>query len=497
MSGLFFGINIGVKGLMAQQAAINVTSHNVANANTPGYTRQRAFMETSIPISGLGKGQLGSGVEIAEIQRLRDEFIDYQIRNETSKLGTNEAKSDALSQIETVFMEPSETGFNELMNDFWNGFQELSKYAESSPIRTTVKEVAVSLTDAFRHMSKQLTDFQTDTTKNMGIKVIDVNSLGRQIASLNDKIVNIKMSGDNPNDLLDKRDTLLNQLSGLGNITTTPRLDANGKPTGALDVKFGDQKLVDNITSNDVEFTDGKLVLKEKDGKTTDIKLADGELAGMLELNKTEGTDLGTDSIQFYKNKLDSLAVGIAKAVNEEHRKGTNLKEETGIDFFVFKDEKGDPITDLTKISAANIYLNSDIEKDVSRIAAAATPSDPGDFAKGNGEIALNIAKLQSAALKITGGNLEVTTGGGGTNFADYYKDMTAELGVATKEAHRMTENQGVLVNQLEMRQESLIGVSMDEEMANLISFQHAYQANAKVISTMDELLQTVINMVR
>ncbi|MBZ4686916.1 MAG: flgK [Clostridiales bacterium] len=490
--GLFFGINIALKGMMAQQSALNVTSHNIANANTPGYTRQRANLESSIPMSGLkpGTGQMGSGVEVGEIRRIRDAFVDYQIRNETSKLGKWESISETLEQIETVFMEPSETGFNDLLGQFWSDWQELSKFAESSPIRTTLKETAVSLTDMLRHMRDQLTDIQNDTLHHIEIELTDINSITSQIARLNNQIVNISLSNDNPNDLLDKRDNLLEELAKIGNVTITDIPGLNGEPSGAVEVKLGDITVVDQSGAKEV----------------TSVTLEDGELAGLQKVAE-DGEGLDTDTVQYYINKLDSLAVGLAKAVNDIHSQGKTLDGSTGSDFFVFKDQDGNVI-DLSSVdwndpfasglSAGNIYVNPEIESDPSKIAAAKGDVGVGQdalFMKGNGETALEIAKLKDQLMDYDPqrGTLTVSDSGG-TTLSDFYKDLVAELGVATEESGRMVTNQETLVEQLQKRRESLSGVSLDEEMANMVRFQHAYQANARVISVMDELLSTIVN---
>ena len=486
---LFFGINIALKGMMAQQTSISVTSHNIANANTDGYSRQRVNLQTSIPISGIaqGTGQMGSGVEIAEIFRLKDDFLNYQVRKETSARENWNAVSNTLQKIETVFMEPSATGFNEVLNQFWSDWQELSKFAESSPIRTSLKESAVSLTDSLRQMSAKLTEIRNDAQTQINLKIPEINSIAGSIDHLNEQIVGVKLTGQNPNDLLDQRDQALEQLAALANITVTDLQDVNGKYTGAIEVKLGTLTIVDSSGAKTISSTD-----------VNSSSVQGGELAGLL---KVGGTADSTDAVQHYIDKLDTLAVGIAKAVNEIHATGKALDGTLGQDFFVFKDASNNLI-DLTTVdwdnpfanglSAANIFVNPDIEGDVSKIAAA---EGTGTFLEGNGTTALQIAQLRNTYFEYDSVNKvlqDLSTGQ--ITLGMFYSDMIAELGSSSREAQRMVINQEALVEQSQTRRESIRGVSLDEEMANMVLYQHAFDSSARVISVMDEMLNTIVN---
>lgn len=494
---LFFGLNIGLKGMMAQQATMNVALHNIANANTDGYSKQRVTLETSIPISGItSAGQLGSGVEIAEIKRLEDQFLNYQVRKETSTQENWKVIANTLQQVETIFMEPSATGFNELMNEFWNSWQALANSAESSPIRNSLKESAVALTDAFRQMHTQLTEIKNDMQTQIDMQILNINAAAESIARLNQQIVNAKIYGGSPNDFLDQRDLALEKLAAISNLTVSDCVDASGKPTGAIKVALGN-----DINSTENIIVDGSNFTEITDSST--IKVQDGILAGLQRAGTGDATLVDSKTVQHYINKLDALAVGIAKAVNDIHITGKSLDGSPGQEFFVFKDADGSEI-DLTTInwtdpfasglSAANIYVNPAIEADVSQIAAAQA-DDGGIFLEGNGKTALWIAQLQNAYFNYDAVNNTLTSQDtGGMKLGTFYSGMMAELGSASAEAQRMTTNQETLVEQLNTRRESIKGVSLDEEMANIINFQHAFQASAKAISVIDEMLNTIIN---
>lgn len=475
--GTFFGINTALRGLMAQQKAMQTTAHNIANASTEGYTRQRVVMVPTLayPVPSMsrpgGQGwQVGTGVEVQEIRRIRDEFLDGQIRYETHALGAWERRRDALREIEEVFAEPSDTGFNTILSQFWASWQELSKNAESSPVRTTVVETATALTEAMRHTYQQLETIREDLNQIMEIKVIEVNSLARQIADLNKQIKDIQAAGDQPNDLMDQRDKLLDELARIVDFKTKEQAD------GTIQVLLDGQDLVE-VDSN------GALVrsLKsERDANNntvvlwqdnTAVNIKDGELKGLEKVRD--------EQLAVFTANLNTLANGLRDRVNELHQQGKDLSGNNGGQFFAGSN------------GAADIDVNSAIRNDVTLIAAATTGS-PGAPNPGDGSNALRIAQLQHTLLRENGGTLvESPTG---VTFDDYYKNFTARLGVAAYEAVRMATNQKSLVDQLTNRRESISGVSLDEEMAYMIQFQRGYEAAARLMTTLDEMLDTLIN---
>ncbi|MEW6624318.1 MAG: flagellar hook-associated protein FlgK [Bacillota bacterium] len=505
--GIFFGINIGVKSLRAQQLAMNVTGHNIANANTPGYSRQVANMETgfAVPVPSnnrwRGAGQLGTGVEISEVRRIRDQFIDWQIRAESGVLEEWKARHDALNQVEVVFMEPSDTGLSSLFSDFWNSWQELSKFPESSSVRTTVKETAVALAEAFRYSYARLENIEEGLDRKMEIAVNEANSILSQVAALNEQIKYIKVGGDNPNDLMDKRDLLLDSLANLMDIEVKPVFaQVAGKTiaTGEVTVSINTSDGRINLVGPDLPGGHQQL---ERSGLEVSVggsllELNAGEMYGLQKTGFSSVTD--TSSINYYKNKLDVLAKGLAEILNDIHQGGLTLKKDesdnwiNGGDFFVFRDAEGNLIAS-EDFSAKYLYVNPVIEADVGYIAAGRVESGE-EFNPGNRENALLIASLRNLRLSLdSDGNLQQDAAGD-LKFETFYQNFVAELGVATREAERMVENQKTLVGQLVNRKEAVAGVSIDEEVANMIRFQHAFQAAARYIRVLDELSQTIVN---
>jgi len=451
----FLGLETARRGLATARVGMDVTGHNVANANTTGYTRQRANQVASDPYTmpSMGKPvialQLGTGVLVSEIRRVRDNFLDGQIRTETSKLGYWQAQSDALSEIETVFSEPSDDGLSALLENFWSSWQELSKNAESTPIRTALLQNAISLANGFNHTYSQLETIKGDLNQLTEIYVDDINSKARQIEDLNKQIILITAAGDQPNDLLDKRDLLLDEMAELTNFTVTNLED------GSIQVQVGSLTLVDGASCPD-----------QLDASSLDwTEVTSGALAGINQaLNKLQG----------YEDSLNNLVGELINQVNTLHSSGYDVDGNavSGTDYEMF----------FTGSNASDIKVNSYIEGDVTKIAASSIGNTDPNWGPANGNNALLIAQLQYATTI------------DGTTFDNYFNNLITKLGVESQEGERMTENQQVLVNQLTSRRESISGVSLDEEMTNLIQYQYAYQGAARVVTVLDSLLDTLIN---
>lgn len=462
---LFFGNNIALKGMMAQQAALNVSANNVANASTEGYSRQRVDMQASNPISGIIYGeQLGSGVDVSNVSRARSEFLDYQLRTQTTVLNSQKTLQDTLDNIETVFNETSsDIGLGSDLDKFWNAWQDVSVTPSSPAVRTVLMESAVTLTDNIRQVYSQLSSIQDDINTQISQSVETINSIAARLNTLNGQIANSTMNGETPNDLLDSRDLLLDQLSTIGNITVSKR-----GTTGAVDVKIGNYTIVD------------------QNGVHSDIDTASvtgGSLGALIKLGDTSGDSAST--VQYYMDKLNILAAGIAKSVNELHYNGLNLAgksgaENAGAEFFVSNDGK--------EINAANISINSAIQKDVSKIAA----SNVANNLTGNGDVALAIANLKTTSQLANSADDTSTK-----TIGAFYQEMVTQLGSKASEAKSNVTNQQILVNNLESKKESLSGVSLDEETANMVVYQHAFSACARVISVVDEMLDTIINQMK
>ena len=460
MRSTFFGLEIGRRAIMAQRTALDVTSHNIANANTPGFSRQQAVMSATTPYPvpamqrGAGAGQLGTGVTVAEIKRIRDAFTDQQIRKETQELGRWATRRDLLSQVELIFNEPSDWGIREAMDLFWQSLQGLSQHPEDMSYRAVVRQRAMVLADAFQDARRQLLVLRADVNLGAGVKVEEINAIAQQIASLNSQIGKIIAVGDVPNDLFDKRDRLLEQLAERVNICVTERHQ------GMISVNVGGALLVEGTTAFAMtarpKADNPELIEIVWERNQQPVLIESGILRGML--------DFRDGDIPAYVAKLDHLAAVLIDSINEVHKQGVDLLGHQGQNFFLGSD-------------AATITVDPLLE-DLNRIAASRTGE------KGDGSNARAMAELKH----------ELLFNDGTANPGEFFGALIAALGVDTQQSQVRARNQEILVAHLQDRQEMVAGVSLDEEMTNLIRFQHAYNAAARVITAMDEAVDTIIN---
>ncbi|MCL6570279.1 MAG: flagellar hook-associated protein FlgK [Bacillus sp. (in: Bacteria)] len=473
MTSTFHGLELGKRALYAQQAALSTTGHNIANANTVGYTRQRAEMQATRAISVLGM-QLGTGVEVNKLIRLREEYIDVQMRGENKNLGYWEAKSDTLSKIEGILNEPSDDGLAFTMDEFWKGWEELAKNPDSAATRAVVRQKGVAVAETFKYLSDSIDMMQTDLKNVINTKTSEVNSLATQIGSLNDQISRLVANDYEPNDLYDQRDVLIDQLSKIVNVTVT------NTTNGMVDVSAGSGVLVSGKTTNtlsiDFDQTSGLVdPTKIKIGENT-ISLDSGELLGRIESFGIVGG--GTKStLPTLKDKINELAMTFATAVNTVHLSGLNLDNINGV--------STTKVAFFTGTSAGDLLVNPAIMNSLNLIAAA-NEETAGQSSTGNGKNAQDMADIKfDDSLKFSG--ITSTVG-------DYYRNIIGQLGVDSQEAGRMFNNSELIVNQVENHRQSVSGVSLDEEMSNMIKFQQAYNAAARMVTTMDECLDKIIN---
>ncbi|QGQ93517.1 flagellar hook-associated protein FlgK [Paenibacillus psychroresistens] len=521
MRSTFTGIEIAKRSLFTQQAALQTTGHNIANANTRGYTRQVVNMVAAKPLEAVGlmrstvPGQMGQGVEFDHIDRIREKFLDNQFQNENKNLGDWEIRRDTLDKLEAIVAEPSDTGIRQVIEGFWNSWQELSKSPENLTARVLVKERALALTDAFNHTGKQLDDLSKDLTENIEVKVNQSNSYAGQIAKLNNEIFRVEGLGDNANDLRDQRDLLVDDLSKIINVTVTE------DPSG-YNVKMGTIELVNgkDVTSTltsaifNASFADGNLDSGEVHGmiQSRDVNVANFkfQLDSMMKVIATgdinvtlpkgtvipEGTSF--DGITTYTGSVEDrtitspMEVTVA-GINGLHSlgySGIGGVVKTGVPFFTLKPGS-------TEFNATSVTVNQDILDNVANISTSTRTFMDSDgvekVVKGNNDMALLVSAVRNQKVNFEpspSGNPILTDG----TFDEFYRSLVGELGVQSQEATRQATNQKVLVDQVDSNRQSVSGVSLDEEMANMIKYQHAYNAAARSLTTFDEMLDKVIN---
>ena len=460
MRSTFGGLETTLRAIQAQRLALDLTGHNIANTDTPGYSRQVARTSATDPycVPTMNRntiaGQIGTGVETDMIERMRDEFLDRQIQYENSALGWWTTRQSGLEQLEVILQEPSETGLAAQLNDFWSKLQELANRPYDVTVRTPVLETAITLSDTIRHTYNQLENYQEDLDKEARILVDRVNSLATQIAQLNKEIVQVTGVGQNPNDLLDERELLVQELAEITNIDVqTNELDSMTISIGGTLLVSGDSAYL--LTTNDNPANKGFAdIVTTINGGT--VNVSKGKLGGALEMRDND--------LNYYLNSLDNFASTLINEFNTVHRGGYDLDRITGVDFF-------------SGTGAADIRVEI---TDPRGIAASDI-----DNTEGNGENAIDLARVIKDETYAATAN---------TTLSSYYGAMVAKLGVDANKADNALTNQDMLINHLFNRQQSVAGVSLDEEMANMIKFQNSYNAAARMMTTIDETLDRLIN---
>lgn len=475
MRTTFFGIEIGRRALQAQRLGLDVTGHNIANANTPGYSRQIARLATTPPYAAPGfsrpttPGQLGTGVYVAQITRAHDAFIQHQINMESQAKGYWEKRQQILEELELTFLEPTDVGIRNALDQFWQSLQDLSKNPESEAARAVVRERALVLTETVRNTYAQFDPLRKHLDSQIRAGVVRINSLAQQIAALNAEIRKVIVSGDTPNDLFDKRDLLIEELSRLVDVSVSER------QTGMIAVTIGGMTLVEGTNfrtievHNDPDTSFAKLIWS---GSNREVKISSGEMRALI-----EGRD---EEVPYYMEQLNLLVKEIVQGINAIHTDGYGLRTDedgnpvTGIKFF--KDDEDNAA--FATEPAANFELSDEILSDPGYIAASSN-GRPGD-----GSNALRMAQFFQEPRLLNG---RATPG-------EFLGAMVAGLGVKSQMAASMLAHQDVLIGHLERLRASVSGVSIDEEMTNLIQYQHAYAAAARLITTVDEAIEMIIN---
>lgn len=615
MYSSFYGLQLATRALAAQQSALDVTGHNISNTNTAGYTRQIANIQTANPLTLKASGKdmtLGGGSTMNNVIRARDNYIDRQYRWESSKMEYWAARDKALTLVEGAMNEPSQYSFSNDMNNFWNAWSVLADNPQNSGARSVLVENANTLVDTLHHINKQIVDLKSDLDSTVSTTIKQINTIAARIKELNVQIKKAEVAKDNPNDLKDARDALVDELSQLvpvrvvetqdptftdrvvgnfkviiGNesdpnnvliddqkirqLVEPPPKDATGvsqvawsEPVsvsgdsaviGNIDIDSGDVlrvvingtgynidlysavggspatydgstpgatygDLADQITTainaaiaakgntetvavqfdtvgNQFMFTSdtgGSIGLESISGPGIDDKLAAfgfsspnrndnyvdlGSQMGTLNANITVRDEYLTD----YKARVNKLVSALADAVNEIHKTGQGLEVLTvGIPFFEF--DASDPI--------ASIKVNQDIRDNPNKIASGALSTT---LAVGDNSIALKIASLSKGWEGLGGIIPTSVTDLGASSLGDYYGALISKLGVDVQQSERMAEGQAVLVNYMGNQRESLSGVSLDEEMTNLVRFQKSYGAAARLVTTLDSMLERILAM--
>ena len=435
MAGLIGNLHSARTGMSVSQASIQTTSHNINNINTPGYSRQRVEQSTKSAYSNpgynssMGPGQIGTGVQATDVIRIRNTFYDFQYRSESHNYGETSIKYQHYTNMEKIFNEPSDSAISASMSDFFSSWQELSKNPNDTGAKDVVIQNAKYLSTNISNVKEKLDKLSTQAEKKLNDDVSEINDMINQIRGLNKEIKLIEGSGKTPNDLMDQRDSVIDELSHKLNIENSEV-----------------QKLINEKLENKTEVTLDEL---------KNIGDVSGEIQGSLDM---------IDKISEYTSDLKEFAKGLTKGVNNVMNGrdfDDNNVQATDQQLFIFN-ENGDPI----------IKANEDLVNNPKNLIMTAQKAE-------------NMYKLKDAKITIDGENITI---------GNYYNNIVQKLGNETKEVIRNESNQSKLLGEIDNLRLNVSGVSLDEEMVNLIQFQHSYNASAKVISTIDSLLDVVVN---
>lgn len=596
MAGLFNTLNISKRGINVMQAGLNVTSHNISNASRSDYTRQRIRVQASSPLTTIGSaGQIGTGAQVEMVERVRNTFLDYQIRNENSALADVNVRQNVLAEIEKLVNESGDVGLSKMFDKFFDSWQELAKNPSDINARTIVLQEAANMTDEFNRIYNELQESKNDINDTIKNSVVEVNSILNEINELNQKIQETSLMGNQPNDFLDRRDMLLDELSGklgisidtkknnginvtskdinLGNLVSNKNTENDLRLTFVESIETGTGDFPKDVTityykNNDSTDENNKVQLVIKDmtsenfksleknrvilsnqegfavdstGKAITSQQIDNSNFSSLSLSSGElgGLQKSHVEIDSFINQINQLAKALVFSVNAIHS-GQSSATSGGIfghdtlPFFVNSsiaeyDQNGNLInsSDVAngegEITAGNITINRELLEEPLKLKVRENDHMFENGMKndidgqGNGERALAIASLRETLFNISdigktinsredffdqakGGSefsnngLSIGDSSKGTKIESQYKNIVTTLGIKSQEASREADNFEDLVYNLEISRMSVSGVSLDEEMSNLITFQHAYNASAKVISTVDKLLDVIIN---
>ncbi|MDR2577285.1 MAG: flagellar hook-associated protein FlgK [Chitinispirillales bacterium] len=584
-------LNVGSRALQTSQLGIDITGQNVANADVAGYSRKR-INQTTLYAYDSAFGQMGLGATVVNIERMRNTFLDTQIRKQNSEVGYFAEVTSSFNRMEAILVEPSDLGIMYYLDEFFSSWQNLANNPEDLSARTMVRTNAEVMIDNFRKAAIELANLRQQKNDEIPMRINRVNQLSYEIMNLNQEVAAVELGNQNANDSRDRRDMLLKELSMLIEINVIENDLGQVTVTTAGSVLIAPSYMQSlEMTTNIREMPDGT-ILRDVGIRFSESKLnfmpTGGQLRGLI-----DSRDI---YIPEYQKKLDDFAAAIVKTINDAHLQGYNLQGYSGFNFF-------DPnhttaatmrlapaiISNVQNIAAATAHQSEIAGKNTIRVAGTIiTPADPSDPASvdvvdpgykfGDQPVQLIrdpsnpvqtharniIADTVTVAVKTRNGvplqpherivlvegvdyRIDYTFGtfqmlhdgydgeefdidfqyfvggfkgpGDNTNalliaelrnsltmtpdsignptatFAEYFSSVIGRLGLNTNQAQSNLQTRIFLAEQYEAQQDMIAGVSLDEEMANLIRFQHTYTAAARLITTVDRMLETLLNM--
>ncbi len=474
MAGLFHTLNVGSEALYATRQGVDTAGHNIANAQVEGYSRQRVNLTQRDPLQIRGL-LIGNGVYVENITRSHDKFIENQLTKANTEKGRAMARSESLKQLEVVFSPELNANVSDEVSKFFGAVENLSNFPADFTVRTSVVEAAKDLSQSFKRVDTDLRTNRASLNEQISQTADRVSDSLQGIANLNVKIQTTEAGhGQQANDLRDQRDRLVREVSS--QIDVHYYEDKFGMvcmrgPGEATLVDGGHSSVLGVVRDEANDGLFNVTITDWEQHRTVDItkKLGGGSLEAFVTLRDKD--------IPALMDKNDQMAFTFAQNFNEVHRQGFGLKdysEKAGRDFF--------KISDTQKGAAQSFDIDDTIIGSNDAISAALSPMAPGDNVNINQLIKLKDAKMFAAD---------------GTNLNEFYANYTGSLGLDVVRAQHISEGSEIVAQDLNQRREAVSGVSLDEEATNMMKWQANFTATSKVITTVDEMLDTVLSLKR
>ena len=477
-------LSIARSALMTHQAALQVISQNIANAETPGYSRQEAVLQATPPIR-FSYGSVGTGVSVATIVRRRDILLDDSYRSANGLAGGSEMRRELVGQLESVFGEPSDSGLSNALDQFWSGWSDFATSPNSGASKAVLQQRGRQVASLFNQFDSQITQQRTSSLDRLNTTLSSINQAALQISELNGRIVTSESDGNTANDLLDQRDLKIDALSKLAGVRVIDHAD------GSVSVIIGNSTLVDGITARPLSaqfvppvpmpsVTPSDIPLKVTLGNSQDaLTPLGGELKSLL--------DYVNNDVPSARNRLDALAAQLVSGVNAQHVQGfvfngATIPGTAAGNFFAAG-------TVASPARAGTIKLDAVIDANAAKITASRDIMAPTDNANA---VALSALRTTANTVSFLATPSSPPETG---SFDGFFRNMMTGIGVTVRGA---TDNAAVfraLTDQAETRRQSVSGVNTDEELSNMMRVQQSYTAAAKLIKAADEMLQTLLQL--
>lgn len=480
-------LSIARTAIAAHQTAVQTVSNNIANAETEGYSRQRAELQPRYP-QKFGYGWVGTGVDVNNVVRLRDSLLDANFRRESASAEGFGVRRDALSQIEGILGEPNDAALSGALDAFWSSWSDLSNNPGSPSNQAVVRQRGVEVASTLNRFATRLNDLELSTRGRLSQSVDEINRLASQLADLNGQITAAEVTGIQAPDLRDSRDRIADQLTKLGG----SRVIVQNNGTYAF--LIGGATIVDAVNARQIEVKPGNPASVGLVGSPDSFPQMEGALGAIVTVLNTDIPDV--------RGKLDTLAKGLVNGVNFLHQSGWTAAGDAlgNANWNTATPPTGSRVNffDPARVTALSISISTEVANNAGVIASGSTQNAPGDntlaLALGALRDPTGIANLQTAMGSVAFAAQVGLTGG--ATFGDSYRNTVTSVGMQFRAADASATTYETLASQAETRRQSVSGVSVDEELTLLLRHQQAFQAASRLVNTADEMAQAILQMV-